>query len=241
MGPDARVVVGLELEHDRQPVRFGLAGLALQPRDLLAGAQEVLDVVADLVGDHVGLGELAGGLESLRELLVEGQVEVELLVGGAVKRPDRGTGRAAALESAPGRGTGPASAFDTACPPSRRSRSRRPRSWRGCVLARAACRSSSGLSDTGAPGSCCCWAGCWACESAGAMPEDPGRSRSSRASTRRIVPRPPPTAIPAGEIPRRSSTFSLWRSFCQRMCRSPGRCSRVPDGNFRTQRTHCPW
>ena len=54
-------------------------------------------MMADLVGDHVGLGELARGLEPLRELLVEGQVDVELLVGGAVERSDRGAGRAAAL------------------------------------------------------------------------------------------------------------------------------------------------
>ena len=52
-------------------------------------------MVADLVGDHVGPGEVAGGAELARHVVVEGEVEVDALVGRAVERPDR-RGRAAA-------------------------------------------------------------------------------------------------------------------------------------------------
>jgi hypothetical protein len=51
-GPDARVAVGLEL---------GAHGAALRPlgvvSDPVEHAEHVLDVVAVLVGDHVGLDE----------------------------------------------------------------------------------------------------------------------------------------------------------------------------------------
>ena len=42
-------------------------------------------MVADLVGDHVGLGEIAGGAEAPFELVVEAQVDIELVVSGAVE------------------------------------------------------------------------------------------------------------------------------------------------------------
>ncbi len=94
-GPDARVAVGLELLADRELV--GLAGVvAAEPVDLAARPGQVLDVVADLVGDHVGPGEVAGGAELALHVLVEAEVEVDALVGGAVERPDGGGGAAAA-------------------------------------------------------------------------------------------------------------------------------------------------
>ena len=47
VGPHSRVTVGLELHRDRVPLR----------------PEEALHVVTDLVGDHVGLREVAGGTE----------------------------------------------------------------------------------------------------------------------------------------------------------------------------------
>ena len=51
--PDAGEAVGLELGPDRSPCGAGAAAAAA------GGAQEVLDVVAVLVGDDVALGERA--------------------------------------------------------------------------------------------------------------------------------------------------------------------------------------
>ena len=82
---------------------FGVARVALLlAAHLRLGAEQVLDVVAVLVGQHVRLGELALGAELVGELLVEGQVDVDLVVGRAVERADAGVGLAAAGVDAPG-------------------------------------------------------------------------------------------------------------------------------------------
>jgi hypothetical protein len=85
----------LELEPHGQGVALGLRGAAAGPLDLVGDAQQVLDVVADLVRDHVRLREVAGRAQALAEQLVEREVDVHLLVAGAVERPHVG-GRAAA-------------------------------------------------------------------------------------------------------------------------------------------------
>ena len=53
-------------------------------------------MVADLVGNHVSLGEIAGRTEAPAELVIEGEVDIELVIVRAVERPDRGARRAAA-------------------------------------------------------------------------------------------------------------------------------------------------
>ena len=70
-------------------MRLRLAAAAAQRVDLVHDAELVLHVVADLVGDDVGLGELAGCAQALLEHLVEAQVDVDLLVVRAVERPHR--------------------------------------------------------------------------------------------------------------------------------------------------------
>ena len=70
VAPDAGVAVGLELEADRELV--GSVGpLLLRLPHLGLGAHQALHVVAELVGDDVGLGEVAGGAEALLQLVVE--------------------------------------------------------------------------------------------------------------------------------------------------------------------------
>ena len=79
--PDARVAVGLKLEPDRELV--GAVGIvALRLRDLVVGPLEVLDVVAELVGDHVRPGEVARRVELAAHVLVEAEVEIDARVGG---------------------------------------------------------------------------------------------------------------------------------------------------------------
>ena len=59
----------------------------VSPLSPLQGAEQVLDVVAVLVGDHVALGERpALGAEPRPQLVEEAEVEVDELVGRAVER-----------------------------------------------------------------------------------------------------------------------------------------------------------
>ncbi len=47
-------------------------------------------MMADLMGDHVGLREVAGRAELIAQLVVEGQIDIDLPVVGAVKRSGLG-------------------------------------------------------------------------------------------------------------------------------------------------------
>jgi uroporphyrinogen III methyltransferase / synthase len=92
--PHARVAVRLQLHPHGQ--RVGIVGvLLLQAPHLVVGPAQVLDVVTDLVRDHVRPGEVARGAEPALHVAVEAEVEIDALVAGAVERPDRGAGRAA--------------------------------------------------------------------------------------------------------------------------------------------------
>ncbi len=91
MRPDAGEAVGLQLEPDCGTLRpLPVAA------DLVHGAEQVLDVVAVLVRDHVGLRERATlGAEPALQVVEEREVQIHLLVTRAVERADRGGGRAA--------------------------------------------------------------------------------------------------------------------------------------------------
>ena len=81
--PEARVAVGLELDAHLAALRAGVAVRAPQY------AGEVLDVMAVLVREHVGLGERAAlGAELRLQLVEEAEVDVDVAVGRAVERPD---------------------------------------------------------------------------------------------------------------------------------------------------------
>ncbi|MEZ4398722.1 MAG: hypothetical protein R3B06_01790 [Kofleriaceae bacterium] len=94
LGPDAGVAVGLELLPHRHRVLQRLVA-AHRLADLVVGAQQVLQVVAVLVGQHVGLGEVARGAEPVAQVAVEAHVDVGVGVGRAIERPDVGRGLAA--------------------------------------------------------------------------------------------------------------------------------------------------
>ena len=63
---------------------FGLGILGFVERP-----HQVLDVMADFVSDDIGLGEIARRLEAARKLVEKLGVEIDLLVGRAVKRTHR--------------------------------------------------------------------------------------------------------------------------------------------------------
>ena len=60
MTPDARKAVGLQFEAHRQGVGLRPAAARCARRTCCVDAEQVLDVVADLVRDDVGLREIAG-------------------------------------------------------------------------------------------------------------------------------------------------------------------------------------
>src|SRR5438309_8759 len=85
-GPDAGKAVGLKLDPHRLRIRSGLR----------EETELVLHVVAVLVGDDVALREgPALRAEALRQLLEEADVEIDLLVVGAVERTHRSLGEPA--------------------------------------------------------------------------------------------------------------------------------------------------
>ena len=62
----------------------------------VAVAEQILDMMADLVCDYVGLREFGfGAAEPLFQFVEEGGVEIYRLVGRTIKRPDGGRSRAA--------------------------------------------------------------------------------------------------------------------------------------------------
>ena len=82
--PDPGIAVGLELGPDGSSSRAGVVAARLQV------TEQVLDVVAVLVGDDVGARKgRIGGAEPVVELLEEPEIEIDVLVDGAVERPGR--------------------------------------------------------------------------------------------------------------------------------------------------------
>ena len=66
-----------------------LHSLLLETLHLVGDAEQGLHVMADLVRDHVGLGEVARCLEAVLQLPVEVEVDVDLVIERAIERPHR--------------------------------------------------------------------------------------------------------------------------------------------------------
>ena len=88
--PDAGQTVGLQLEVDRESVGVDRRRSATLALDLGRDPEEVLDMMAHLVGDDVGLGEIPGGAEATLELGEEREVEVDPAIRRTVEGTDRG-------------------------------------------------------------------------------------------------------------------------------------------------------
>ena len=85
MAPDAGVAVGLQLEPHRQRIRVArIRSLHLAHLPFRAGNR--LHVMADLVREHVGLGEVPGRAEAALQLVEEAEVEVDLAIARAIER-----------------------------------------------------------------------------------------------------------------------------------------------------------
>src|SRR5512139_2545435 len=58
MTPDPGITIGLELHSDRKRVCFHLRHLSLKAMHLFSDAKEILHMMADLMGDHIGLSKV---------------------------------------------------------------------------------------------------------------------------------------------------------------------------------------
>ena len=96
MGPHARQAIGLQLDPDLELIGLGLIHAALDLLHTGQDAEQVLHVVADLVGDYIGLGELAAltsditAVKAQFEVPEERGIEIDLLIVGALEGAHRG-------------------------------------------------------------------------------------------------------------------------------------------------------
>src|SRR5215470_12636568 len=101
--PDAGQAIGLQLDLDLQLVGLGAVHPLLLLLDPGKNSQRILHVMTDLVGDHIGLRELAGfafaAAETGLDLAEERGIEIDLLVVRTVERAHRALRHAAALRT----------------------------------------------------------------------------------------------------------------------------------------------
>src|ERR1700735_157243 len=93
MAPNSRVTIGLQFHlHGKFIAELGV--LLLQRSNFSLSAQNFLHVMAQLVRDYVGLREFSRSAEAIFQLVEEGQVEINLFIARAVKRPGGSLGEA---------------------------------------------------------------------------------------------------------------------------------------------------
>ena len=68
VGENAGQEIGLEFQPDRQPVVLLLGHLSPLAVNVIGETEQVLHMVTDFVGHHVGLGEVARGAEALASI-----------------------------------------------------------------------------------------------------------------------------------------------------------------------------
>src|SRR5262249_37084540 len=81
--------IGLEFKAHRQLVPRSRI-LPLRLPHLLLQSKQVLHVMANLVRQDVGLGEVSRGAEPAFQFVVEAEIDVYLLISGAIKRSRSG-------------------------------------------------------------------------------------------------------------------------------------------------------
>ena len=77
MGPHAGQKIGLEFQSHGKLVLRIAGQLAVLRLD--ADPQQVLHMMSDLMGDHVGIGKVAAGVEPVLQFVIEFEVDVDLL------------------------------------------------------------------------------------------------------------------------------------------------------------------
>ena len=87
-GPDPGIAIRLKLHRHLERVGLAPVGL-LGTAHFVRHAEQLLDVVAVFVRDHIVAGEIATRTKALLQLLVEIGVEVDALILRAIERPHR--------------------------------------------------------------------------------------------------------------------------------------------------------
>ena len=87
--------VRLQFQANRILVVFDLGNLLTNLIELIGVAKQVLNVVTDFVGDHVGLSKVPRCTELASQLAEEGCVEINLFIGRAIERTRAAAGHAA--------------------------------------------------------------------------------------------------------------------------------------------------
>ncbi len=93
--PDAGQTICLKFLTDRELIPLGSSRSLLRLNDLIIDSEDRLDVMADFVGDDVGLREVTRSVQLLLHLIVETEIDVDLVVTGTIERSGRRSGRAA--------------------------------------------------------------------------------------------------------------------------------------------------
>jgi hypothetical protein len=78
----------LQFQFHGELIGFRLAHARLPRIDLLHRAEQVLDVMPDLVCDDVSLCEVAGRAEFRLHVAIEGEIDVNLLVARTIEGAD---------------------------------------------------------------------------------------------------------------------------------------------------------
>ena len=94
-GPYPCEEIGLELETHRQIVSLSLACSGLSGVNPVGNPQQPLDVMPNLVSDHISLGEITWRAQALFHIAIKREIDIDLLIARAVKRPGRASGHSA--------------------------------------------------------------------------------------------------------------------------------------------------
>ncbi len=87
--PDYGEAVGQKLHANLDGVGFLAAGVLLKVSHLTRDPERRLHVVTDLVGDDIGLGEIAGCVKTVRQILKKCQILVFDFSGSLFRHDDR--------------------------------------------------------------------------------------------------------------------------------------------------------
>lgn len=80
VSPDTGQTVGLQFHSNRQGVGFRFRRTPAKPMHVLCDAEQILNMVSHFMGNHIGLGEIAGGVEPLGHLVEKREIQIHLPV-----------------------------------------------------------------------------------------------------------------------------------------------------------------
>ena len=83
--PDSCKAVSLQFHSNRQKIGIRFGQLHSRSRNFFRDTYQILHMMPDLMGDHISLRKIASCAQLVLHILVEGQVDVNLLIQRTVK------------------------------------------------------------------------------------------------------------------------------------------------------------